>query len=255
MPRKPIWTVLGSGGGEAAPDRASSGHLLETPHASILFDCGDSVTGSFLRVGKRYEDLDAIIISHTHPDHICGLPFFLQQMYLAWRLRELTVYVPIEALRGIQSMLKMHYLFFEHLSFPINFVGLYSRPVFVCGDVAIKPHLNTHLVAHRGQPWMAEVDNEGESYSFECSIGDVRFAYSADIGSLDDLEFCDGCRTLFVESTHVDLPELYARAENWRIKQLILIHVCPGFVPQPPAGRVFRDLRLAEDGLIVPLTD
>jgi len=58
------WIVLGSGGGEAAPDRVSPGHLLETPEAAVLFDRGDGVTGSFLRLGGRVEDVDAICISH-----------------------------------------------------------------------------------------------------------------------------------------------------------------------------------------------
>lgn len=253
MPHAATWTILGSGGGEAAPDRASSGHLLETPDTSILFDCGDGVTGSFLRSGKRYEDIDAIIVSHTHPDHICGLPFFLQQLYLARRLRELAVYLPAEAVAGIRSFLASQYLFVERFGFPVRFIGLKDNRPITCRNVSIIPHQNTHLTAHRGQPWAAGAENRGESYSFEIVIQKLHFAYSGDIGSLDDLEFCAGCRSLFVESTHVRLPELCVRAESWEIQRLVLLHICPGFDAGGVTGGFSGEMLLAADGLVVPL--
>jgi ribonuclease BN (tRNA processing enzyme) len=254
MSRTATWTILGSGGGEAAPDRASSGHLLETPETSILFDCGDGVTGSFLRSGKRYEEVDTIIVSHTHPDHICGLSFFLQQLYLARRLRELAVYLPAEAVAGVRSALALQYLFVERFGFPVRFIGLKDNQSIPCNGASIIPHLNTHLTAHRGQPWAAGVENTGESYSFEMVYRTLRFAYSGDIGSLDDLEFCAGCRSLFVESTHIRLPELYARAESWRIRRLVLLHICPGFdTGGEVTGGFSGEVLPAEDGLVVPL--
>jgi len=251
------WTVLGSGAGTAMADRVSPGHLLETPAANILFDCGDGVTGSFLRAGKRPEDVDAICVSHLHPDHVCGLTFFLQQMYLVNRRRELTIHFPGEAIAGFKSYLSLSYLFLDRFPFAIVFHPLGDGEVISCGDVRITPRLNSHLTKHRGQPWMANVDNRGESYSFEIRHDTKNIVYSADIGSLDDLRFCGNADVVLVEVTHVDLRELLTAAETWNLKTVILTHIGPEFSPEnlADARQYFSGTLLtATDGLAVPLT-
>jgi ribonuclease BN (tRNA processing enzyme) len=258
MLQKATLTILGSGGGEASANRVSSGYLLETPQTAILFDCGDGVTGSFIRAGKNYDDVDAILISHTHPDHICGLPFFLQQLYLAQRQRELVIHLPGEALAAFKSFLVSNYLFVERFGFPVKFASIHDKQGITLSDLVITPHLNTHLTAHRGQPWMAGFNNKGECFSFKINHNSRKVVYSADIGSLDDLGFCEGCELLLVESTHIRLPELYARAAAWNIDRLILTHICPGFDPHAAmaaAKRFSGEVIIAEDGLVIPLAD
>jgi len=238
------------------PSRASSGYLLETPQATILFDCGDGVTGSFLRLGKTPGDVDLICISHTHPDHICGLGYFIQQMYLANRQHELTIYLPGEAVEGIKSYMALNYLFLNHFPFAIDFQRLTGDRKLSCGDVSIIPHGNTHLTKHRGQPWMAAVDNRGQCFSFEIHLASQKIVYSADVGSLADLHFCKGCDILLVETTHIDMPELIECAEAWKTKTLVLTHIGPDFDPRAisAAGKYFSgQILVAEDGMAIPL--
>ena len=258
MPQTATWTILGSGGGAATADRASSGYLLETPQESIMFDCGDGVTGSFLRCGKRYEDIDAVLISHTHPDHFCGLPFFLQQLYLVRRRGELLVYLPGEAVAGLKTFLDLNYLFIEHFGFSVRFLAFADNQKITFNDLSIIPRANTHLTAHRGQPWMAGLDNRGECFSFEIEYRTMRMAYSSDIGSLDDLHFCAGCHTLVVETTHVPLPELFARAEKWGVRRIVLTHLGPEFAPDfaaRAASRFHGKTIIAADGLVISLSE
>lgn len=103
---------------------------------------------------------------------------------------------------------------------------------------------------------MADRDNLGECYSFEIKYDTKKIVYSADIGSLDDLRFCGGADVLIAEVTHVDVGELFAAAETWRIGTVILTHIGPEFNTEglAGAGKYYSGtFRVAVDGLAVPL--
>jgi ribonuclease BN (tRNA processing enzyme) len=257
MPAQSAWIILGSGGGAASPDRASSGHLLQVSSTLLMFDCGDGVTGSFLRAGKNLEDVDAIFISHTHPDHLGGLPYFLQQLYLVQRRNALVIHLPEEAVAGFKSYLAMNYLFLERFPFAVEFQGLGDGEAVPYGDGVIIPRLNSHLTKFRGQPWMAPAGNRGECFSFEIRHDSSRIVYSSDIGSLDDLRFCGGADILLAEVTHVDIRELLQAAETWMIKTLVLTHLGPEIRENDIAGvsKFFSgNLIIARDGRVIPLS-
>lgn len=68
-------TVLGASPWVQNPGGACSGYLVETPGARLLLDCGSGVVGN-LRRHCELPDVDAIFISHLHPDHCFDLvPF------------------------------------------------------------------------------------------------------------------------------------------------------------------------------------
>jgi ribonuclease BN (tRNA processing enzyme) len=71
-------TVLGSSGSYAGPDNACSGYLVrcDTPvPTSVWVDCGPG-TLSALQRHVDLEELDAVVVSHEHPDHFAELPVF-----------------------------------------------------------------------------------------------------------------------------------------------------------------------------------
>jgi len=66
-------TVLGNNGSFPGPDSACAGYLLEAEGMQILLDCGNGVLSRL----QRYfpiEELDAVIVSHLHFDHMADLP-------------------------------------------------------------------------------------------------------------------------------------------------------------------------------------
>ncbi|HEU5472401.1 MAG TPA: MBL fold metallo-hydrolase [Actinophytocola sp.] len=65
--------VLGSTGGWPGPGRACSGYLLEAAGRKVLVDAGSGVLVELLRLATPAE-LDAVWISHLHPDHCADLP-------------------------------------------------------------------------------------------------------------------------------------------------------------------------------------
>lgn len=67
--------VLGSAASYAGPGQACSGHLVEGGGARVLFDCGNGVLSNLGKVMDPF-GLDAIFISHAHPDHFADLYAF-----------------------------------------------------------------------------------------------------------------------------------------------------------------------------------
>lgn len=65
-------TVLGSSASYAGPGQACAGHLVEGADSSVLFDCGNGVLANLGRVLDPLK-LDAVVISHYHPDHLVDL--------------------------------------------------------------------------------------------------------------------------------------------------------------------------------------
>jgi ribonuclease BN (tRNA processing enzyme) len=77
-------TVLGGCGAWPEPGRACAGFLLEHDGARIAIDLGYGTAGRlFAALGSAEADgLDAVIISHHHPDHMVDLHALLRARWL-----------------------------------------------------------------------------------------------------------------------------------------------------------------------------
>lgn len=65
-------TVIGFWGGYPGPNEASSGYLFESEGFRLLVDCGSGVL-SQLQNKITLDELDAVILSHYHADHIADI--------------------------------------------------------------------------------------------------------------------------------------------------------------------------------------
>jgi ribonuclease BN (tRNA processing enzyme) len=65
-------TIIGFWGGYPKKDGASAGYLLEHDGFKLLLDCGSGVLSKMQNVVEP-EDLDGVILSHYHPDHIADI--------------------------------------------------------------------------------------------------------------------------------------------------------------------------------------
>lgn len=65
-------TVLGSSASYAAAGQACAGHLVEEGFTRVLLDCGHGVLANLATVSDPL-GLDAVFVTHAHPDHIVDL--------------------------------------------------------------------------------------------------------------------------------------------------------------------------------------
>src|SRR5689334_23941314 len=81
-----LMTLLGTGTCQIEFARRASSILLELDHTYILFDCGHGVVQRLLEAGVRHNQVEHIILSHFHPDHVSDLIPFLHAG--AWSRRD-----------------------------------------------------------------------------------------------------------------------------------------------------------------------
>jgi ribonuclease Z len=81
---------LGTGAGNF---RGTRRQPCSTLFDSMLLDCGAGTTGRLHDAG-RFNDVEAVLISHLHSDHIAGIFDLLLHTFITGRTRPLTVISP-----------------------------------------------------------------------------------------------------------------------------------------------------------------
>lgn len=244
-------TVLGGCGAFPGPGQACSGFLVEHDGFRLLLDLGYATVPRLLeRVGA--ESIDAVYISHGHPDHCADLNPLLR----ARALRDdpvpaLPVYAPPGALTAVLA-----------LDRPGMLADAYVLHEFDPGDeLRIGPfRAETRLLPHY-------LPNAG----VRLVAGDRVLAYTGDTGpSPEVVALARGADVLLAEATYVDrVPPESSRylssarqagrqAAEAGAGQLILTHLMPGTDPEAAraaAGDGYRErIDVATAGLAVDLS-
>jgi len=85
-------TLLGVGTGVPDPDRENTHMVWESPEGLLLIDAGGSTYQRLLRAGLDPLALRGVFLTHSHADHINGLPALLFQLALMHYQETLPIY-------------------------------------------------------------------------------------------------------------------------------------------------------------------
>ena len=102
--------VLGTGGMMPLPGRGLTSVLVRREGELFLFDCGEGTQIGLRRLNLRWKKITSIFISHTHADHVTGLPGILMLSSQVDRDEPLYIYGPpkirdfVEAMRRTLDM-------------------------------------------------------------------------------------------------------------------------------------------------------
>lgn len=94
-------TVLGSSGTWPSATSGCSGYLVEGGDRRIWIDCGP---GSFSALQQHCElsEVDALVVTHEHPDHCMELPVIRNAMRYGLDVERMPFYAP----RGVLALLE-----------------------------------------------------------------------------------------------------------------------------------------------------
>jgi ribonuclease Z len=253
-------TILGSSSGMPSPSRFCSSFLLETEKGKYLFDAGEGVSFSLLRNKIDFNQINFVFVTHSHVDHLGGLFLLIQMMHLTQRKTPLNIYLPQEALEGVENFLRTLYLFKEKLTLRLNIYPINQSFAFKNEEITINAHLNRHLSGNEEVIREYGFPNRMQSFCVAVSCNDKKLVYSGDILSSDDLaNIIFDADLVITECMHPRLEKLLSLLSESQVKSAIFTHIPAELegneeiILEKAREFDFNNLLIAYDGLVVDI--
>jgi ribonuclease BN (tRNA processing enzyme) len=180
-------TVLGKSPAWQDAGGACSGYLIEGGGVRVLLDCGPGVFAK-LRARLDYVDVDAVVISHLHADHVNDLVTFASALRYGTRPETPPrLIVPAGAPDVLASLC----------------AGGSMRPEHIAGAFALEVYDPADTVSVGGlRASFRPVPHFIPCNAVEIAEAGARLTFSADCGPNDALvEFAAGTELLLIEAT------------------------------------------------------
>lgn len=221
--------VLGCSGSGPGPESPASGYLVRAGDVHVVLDLGNGTHGALQRHLDPFR-LDAVVLSHLHPDHCADMSALYVHRRYHPRPPAGAGPLPVLAPAGA----------------PDRFAAAYApdaaeRAVTDLSDVfAFRPHAPEATVGDVVVR-TAAVDHPCEAYALRVEHGGRSLVYSGDTGPCDGLvELARGADVLLCEATwphhdgapsgvHLSGREAGEHAAAAGVGALLLTHVPPWF--------------------------
>jgi ribonuclease BN (tRNA processing enzyme) len=215
-------TVLGNSGSYPGPGSACSGYLVEGGGVSVLVDAGPGTMAN-LQEHLALDQLDAVVLSHSHPDH--WTDFMVLRTALKWDLEldGLAVY-GTEELRHMADTIAN-----SGLPPTIEWQVVGGGDTVAAGPLALSFSVTDHYV----DTLAVRIDHDGLSFAYSADTG-PGWSFSS-LGPGIDLALCEATYATDEEAAgvlHLSAAQAGAMSRAAGVKRLVLTHLHPGSDPE-----------------------
>jgi len=246
--------VLGSGTGVPSLRRASPSLALISDHSKVIVDSGPGTLRRIVETGLDYLDIDLLLYTHIHPDHIADLmPILFAYRYVNRpRQKDLRCAGGPGFNHHFEKVQEVYGRWIEASSYHLTVEEILEKPLFF-KDLKIASKPLSHISESIGYRIQLE---DGTSIAFS---GDTDYCSNiVDLGTDVDLLVLE-CS--FPEGEKVDghlTPSWAGRiAKESGCKKLLLNHlypICDQFDIVGQCREIFHgEVLLAEDFMRIPL--
>ncbi len=227
-------TVLGCSGTHPGPQRMCSSYLVEHDGYRLLVDCGN---GSLSNLTRRCDvaDVDAVVLSHLHPDHFADL----YGLYYALRFhRDGARAVPVYAPAGAPAFIGRLLDDLDTFTATCRFTPAQAGDVLRLGPLTVRLFAAAHPV---------------DTLALRIEAAGTVLAYSADSAPTPalsdaardaDLFLCDATwlerQRPLPSAVHMTAEEAGRQAGDAGAKRLVLTHLWPTNDPAESAAEAAR---------------
>lgn len=99
--------ILGSNAAIPRLSRNTTSQFVNCHNRHILLDCGEGTQLQFRKFKIKFQQLDIILITHLHGDHVFGLPGLISTMGLLGRKKKISIFGPKGIKELIETQLKL----------------------------------------------------------------------------------------------------------------------------------------------------
>lgn len=217
-------TVIGCSGSFPGPGNPASCYLVEADGFRVLLDLGNGAVGA-LQAYCTVGDIDAVLITHLHPDHCMDLlPLYVARTYDPHRGYPV---IPVLAPAGAATHLARAYGRTE----PPGLTGCFDFVEWSGGRHEVGPlSVTVAPMAHPVPAWGIRVEHAGRTLAYSGDTGPcaglVEIARDADL-ALFESSFEQGRDDAAPPDLHLTGGEAGEHAARAGVRRLVLTHLPP----------------------------
>jgi ribonuclease BN (tRNA processing enzyme) len=249
-------TILGCCGSIPGPNAAASGYLIEADGFVLGLELGNGTLARLQALRDPF-DLDALILSHLHPDHCADVSALtvMRRYHPALPYPERPRHLPVYGPSDVHERLSYAYAANEEERATTDLSDVYAFHALRTEPMRIGPFEVTAV----------PVDHPTPAFGLRIAHGGRTLAYTGDTGICDTLtELADGVDVLLSEASWTDSPtrppgvhlsgkEAGELGRKAGVGRLLLTHVAPWTDPAAvlaEAAVAFPAAELVEQGAV-----
>ena len=234
---------LGTGSAHTSADRTTTMLAVEAGGAFFLVDCGGDAVHRLMRAGLSPADVDAVVLTHEHPDHLSGFPLLIEKLWLLGRSAPIPVYGlarTLDVARGLMGLFDTSsWTGLPALEY-VEIAGTAGAAVFERGPFRVTASPVIHPVPTVG----LRVEADGAVLAYSCDTSPC----AAVVELARDADLLVHEATGHLPGVHSSAEEAAACAALAGARRLVLIHLPPELPDLASTRAIFPDAGWAVEG-------